>query len=135
MTAKRSEATPTIMGSTILSTLAVVTAASIAFPPRISTCRPACAASGWLVTTMPFRAITSDRLCAGQPPARTPRTALQNAGAGFDVHHGSVGATGATGADCADAMLVEQIIPNVMARTKNTNLRIIGPSLSTSRYG
>src|SRR5258705_11707967 len=115
MTAKRSDATPTIMGSTRLSTLAVVTAASIAFPPRISTCRPACAASGWLVTTMPFRAMTSDRLCAGQPSPRTPRTALQNAGPGFDVHHWSVGTRGAIGADWPDGHAGEQGIPNVMA--------------------
>src|SRR5258708_34326179 len=99
MTAKRSEATPTIIGSTILSTLAVVTAASIAFPPRISTCRPACAASGWLVGTMPFPALTSDPLFAGQPPAPHPHTRLQNPGPCFAVDHWARGGGGATAAD------------------------------------
>src|SRR5882724_430238 len=120
------------MGSTRLSTPAVATAASMAFPPRIRTCRPACAASGWLVTTMPFWAMTSDRLCAGQPSARTPRTAWQNAGSGFDLHHGSAGAVEAIGADwadcevCAAPTLVAQTVPSVMPRANNMNLRIIG---------
>src|SRR5579862_4475513 len=110
MTAKRSEATPTIMGSVSASTPAVATAASIAFPPRIRTWRPACAASGWLVTTIPFAAMTSERLCAGQPEARTPRTARQKGGAGARLHHGSVTGVAAVadavvGADCASLRL------------------------------
>jgi hypothetical protein len=44
---------------------------------------PASAAKGWLVVTMPLRAITSERPWAIQPSARSPRTALQKAG--FDA--------------------------------------------------
>src|ERR1700733_10585000 len=87
-----SEATPTLIGSTRLSTPAVATAASMALPPCLSTCRPACAASGWLVTTMPCVAITSERVCAGHPCARTPLTAAQKAGCGVAVHAASNGA-------------------------------------------
>src|SRR5450755_1668551 len=93
MTAKRSEPTPTIIGSVRLSTPAVATAASIAFPPCFRICNPACAASGWLVTTIPCWAMTSERLCDGQPSARVPRTALQKAGASTASQEASVGAT------------------------------------------
>ncbi len=75
---------PTIMGSVTLSIAAVATAASMAFPPCRRICNPACAANGWLVTTIPCYAITSERLCACQPSVRTPRTALQKAGCGAD---------------------------------------------------
>src|SRR5215472_13156492 len=57
---------------------------------------PACDASGWLVTTTPRRAITSDRLCASQPSARSPRTPAQNAGFGVVLHD----AIDNAGADC-----------------------------------
>src|SRR5579864_5894883 len=104
MMTKRSPATPTIMGSVMLSTAAVATAASMALPPRFRICRPACAASGWLVTTMPCVAITSERVCAGQPEARTPRTAWQNAGAGVERHHGSgAGVAAVAGAEVSAA--------------------------------
>ena len=43
---------------------------------------PACAASGWLVVTMPLRAITSERRCGSQPCDRSPETALHHEGAG-----------------------------------------------------
>src|SRR5438093_800125 len=80
MNASRSPAGPTIIGSARLSTAVVATAASIAFPPCVRIRNPACAARGWLVTTMPLRAITSDRLCCSQPSARSPRSPLQNGG-------------------------------------------------------
>src|SRR5215813_1050091 len=79
MTANMSAATPVLLGSTRLSIAAVATAASMALPPSRMICRPACAASGWLVVTMPWGAITSARLCAAQPSARSPRTAAQAA--------------------------------------------------------
>src|SRR5215813_5431378 len=82
MTANMSAATPVLLGSTRLSIAAVATAASIALPPSRMICRPACAASGWLVVTMPRGAITSARLCAAQPSARSPRTAEQAAASG-----------------------------------------------------
>src|SRR5215467_4916205 len=82
MTANMSAATPVLLGSTRLSIAAVATAASMALPPSRMTCRPACAASGWLVVTMPWGAITSARLCAAQPSARSPRTAAQAAALG-----------------------------------------------------
>src|SRR5215470_6310033 len=86
MMAKRSPPTPTIIGSTTLSTAAEATAASTALPPCWRMRSPACDASGWLVTTIPRRAMTSDRLCASHPSARSPRTPLQNAGAGVALH-------------------------------------------------
>src|SRR5215831_9737139 len=82
MTANMSAATPVLLGSTRLSIAAVATAASMALPPSRMICRPACAASGWLVGTMPCGAITSARLCAAQPSARSPRTAAQAAALG-----------------------------------------------------
>ena len=51
---------PVEWGSTTASAAAVAIAASTAFPPSIITLRPAMAASGWLVATIPFRAITFD---------------------------------------------------------------------------
>src|SRR5215470_8162409 len=91
MMAKRSPPTPTIIGSTTLSTAAEATAASTALPPCWRIRSPACDASGWLVTTMPRRAMTSDRLCASHPSARSPRTPLQNAGAGVEIGDDRVG--------------------------------------------
>ena len=52
---------PVIMGSTTLSMAAVVTAASIALPPRWSTANPAPVARGWLLATTPFGAYTVER--------------------------------------------------------------------------
>jgi hypothetical protein len=60
-------------------TAAAATAASIALPPLFNICRPACAANGWLVATIPFRARTSERDCASQPLARSPRAAANSA--------------------------------------------------------
>src|SRR5262245_13263331 len=90
MIANRSPPTPVFIGSTRLSTAAVATAASIALPPFIMICSPACAASGWLVVTMPWVAMTSARLWAAQPSARSPRTAAQ-AGAGGCVLQTAIG--------------------------------------------
>lgn len=86
MIAKRSPAGPTFIGSIRVNAAAVATAASMALPPFLSTSRPACAASGWLVVTMPLRAITSERCCATHPCERSPGTALQNAGFGVELH-------------------------------------------------
>jgi len=66
---------PVLPGSTSASIAAAAIAASAAVPPLRGTCWPACAASGWLVATMPWRATTSERLCSGQFPARSPRSA------------------------------------------------------------
>src|SRR5215467_5830146 len=82
MIANRSPPAPVFIGSTRLSMAAVATAASMALPPFIMICRPACAASGWLVVTMPCVAMISARLCAAQPSARSPRTAAQAAARG-----------------------------------------------------
>src|SRR2546423_10060894 len=79
MIANRSAARPVLSGSTTLSTAAAATAASIALPPLRMIARPACAASGWLVVTTPCGAMTSERPCAIQPSARSPRTAVQAA--------------------------------------------------------
>src|SRR5262249_3185751 len=42
--------------------------------------------SGWLVVTMPWVAMTSARLWAAQPSARSPRTAVQAAAGGRMLH-------------------------------------------------
>ena len=66
------------------STAPVATAASMALPPCRRISRPACAASGSLVATMPCRASTSERPCADQPCAREPGTAgMPAAGVGL----------------------------------------------------
>src|SRR5580700_703009 len=91
MTAKRSPARPVFIGSTTLSTAAVATAASIALPPFIRIWRPACAASGWLVATMPCWAITSARPWAAQPSALSPLTASQAGGLGSALQTDSSG--------------------------------------------
>ena len=57
------------------STAPAATAASMALPPFRRISRPACAASGSLVATMPWRASTSERPCVSQPCARDPGTA------------------------------------------------------------
>ncbi len=49
------------MGSVTVRTAAAVTAASMALPPFWRTARPAVLASGWLVETMPWGALTTDR--------------------------------------------------------------------------
>jgi hypothetical protein len=58
----------------------------MALPPRNMICSPACAASGWLVVTMACGAITSARLCARQPSARSPRTASHAGAFVFPKH-------------------------------------------------
>src|SRR5947207_9290540 len=65
---------------------------------------PACAASGWLVTTMPCDARTSDRVCASQPCARSPRTPSQNEGLGVASHDGMLGTDCASTVSAAAAM-------------------------------
>src|SRR4030095_13951710 len=86
MIAKRSPPRPRATGPPTLSTAAVVTAASIAFPPRLRTSSPACTASGWLLATIPLRAITSERCCGNHPLARSPDTALHHDAFGVGVH-------------------------------------------------
>src|SRR6185312_16097609 len=80
MMANMSPARPTFMGSTKLSVAAMATAASTALPPFLRMSRPTWAARGWLVVTMPLRAMVSERPWASHPSARSPRTALQKAG-------------------------------------------------------
>ncbi len=64
----------------------VATAASMALPPCRRMSSPACAASGSLVATMPWRATTSERPWLSQPCARDPGTALMSAaGCGFSA--------------------------------------------------
>ena len=59
--AKRSPPTPVDIGSTTFKVAAVATAASTALPPAMRIRRPAMAANGWLVATMPCVACTVDR--------------------------------------------------------------------------
>src|ERR1700704_2738765 len=99
MMANRSPAIPTFIGSTTLSTAAAATAASMALPPPMRMCNPACAARGWLVVTMPCCAITSARLCSFQPSDLSPRTALQAGALGSVLH------TESGGSACADASI------------------------------
>src|SRR5437870_5610771 len=110
MMAKRSPPMPTFIGSTRLSTAAVATAASMALPPFFRISSPACAASGWLVATMPLRPMTSERLCGSQPSDRSPSTALHHAGLGSELHN-------RTG-DCGAAVM--QTIAAIAHRTKTT---------------
>src|SRR5262249_544001 len=86
---------------------------------------PAWAASGWLVTTIPRRAITSDRLCASQPSARSPRTALQNAGFGVAAHDAIVSA----GADCPWTTMATARVASAMLAMAGTAVlaRVIAP--------
>src|SRR4029453_12385048 len=86
MITDRVPAIPTFGGKVTLSVAAVATAASIAFPPCIRIRAPAIAAKGWTVVTMPFRAITSERVCGTHPSARSPLTALHHGGVGGSVH-------------------------------------------------
>src|SRR6185369_8499337 len=86
MIANRSPPTPTFMGSIRLRTAAVATAASMALPPFFRMSNPAWAASGWLVVTMPLRAMTSERPCGSHPSARSPSTALHQAGFAVALH-------------------------------------------------
>ena len=57
---------PVMFGSVTLSAAAIAIAASTALPPRLSTSRPICDASGWLDATIPFVERTTER------PARNP---------------------------------------------------------------
>ena len=54
--------TPVETTSTTFNVAAAATAASTGFPPSINIFRPAMAARGWLVATMPFLAWTVERL-------------------------------------------------------------------------
>ena len=67
---------PALCGSVTPSIAAVATAASTALPPCFSMSSPACAASGWLVATTPWRASTSERVCSVHSHRRSPRTAV-----------------------------------------------------------
>src|SRR4051812_10143440 len=55
---KQSPPIPVEPGSTTFSIAAVAMAASAALPPACKIVKPACAANGWLVATMPRVAIT-----------------------------------------------------------------------------
>ncbi len=58
---------PLFMGSTTPMAASAAIAASTAEPPRARICAPACAASVWLVATMPSRVITIDRAWLRSP--------------------------------------------------------------------
>src|SRR6187397_729040 len=122
--ANRSPAGPTFIGSTTLRTAAVATAASIALPPRLNTSTPAWTASGWLLATMPLRAITSERRCDSQPSARSPGTALHQEGVGFESHDWTGdcarGATACASNATSDATRVSQplLMPSVLDLVK-----------------
>src|ERR1700682_3392881 len=117
MMANRSPATPVFMGSTTLSTAAAATAASMALPPCCMICNPACAASGWLVVTMPCGAITSARLCPRQPSARSPPTAAQaGTSCSAQVDSGGVGCANAAQGNSAAAIMadLESVLESVV---------------------
>src|SRR5438094_916872 len=59
--ANRSPPMPHDIGSIRPIAALVAIAASTALPPLLSTSRPTCAASGWLVATMPLAATVTDR--------------------------------------------------------------------------
>src|SRR6187549_1415402 len=63
---KASPPMPVMFGSVTFSTAAIAIAASTALPPRLSTSRPVCDASGWLEATIAWLARAADR------PACTP---------------------------------------------------------------
>ena len=67
MIANKSPPMPLPVGSTTPSTALPAIAASTALPPSCKTSSAVCVASGWLVATMPFCAITADRLAPGSP--------------------------------------------------------------------
>src|SRR5450755_1212000 len=58
---KRSPPMPQLIGSTTPSTAFAAMAASMAVPPRSSTCAAACDARVWLVAAIPCFEITMDR--------------------------------------------------------------------------
>jgi hypothetical protein len=80
---------PVELGSTTFRVAAVQMAASTALPPSIKIRRPAIAARGWLVATIPLVAITVERLeskyMTGDPNTKLKR--LGNASAAhFQIH-------------------------------------------------
>ena len=67
---------PQLIGSTTPIIALAAIAASAALPPALSTSSPACDASGWLVATMPFLAITTERLWPAICPPRSNPAAI-----------------------------------------------------------
>jgi hypothetical protein len=73
-------------------------AASTALPPRLRMSMPTCAARGWLAATMPWPAMTSERLAPMRPVKRSPplrgRNSKPNADASIffmgPPRHGSI---------------------------------------------
>src|SRR5262252_9372365 len=132
MTANMSAATPVLLGSTRLSIAAVATAASIALPPFIMICRPACAASGWLVVTTPWVAMISERPWAAQPSARSPRTAAHAAA------FGSVSQTDTAGRPCGQAAVAIEAIAMsarlLLMRMVTGRLQVSFPALTELNY-
>src|SRR5579864_8631699 len=90
---------------------------------------PACAASGWLATTIPCRAMTSDRVWASQPPARSPRTAAQNAGFGVESHD----TIASERDDCASMTVARHTL--LTAATIAALARVITPRPSCAAVG
>ena len=78
--ANKSPPTPLPVGSIRPRQALAAMAASTAEPPRFSTSSPTCVASGWLVQTMPFWAITSERVANARPVTRSwPKPARETA--------------------------------------------------------
>src|ERR1022692_4576543 len=69
--AKRSPPIPFETGSINPSVALAAIAASTALPPRFRTSSPTCVASGTLVQTTPWRAMTSERVAKGLPVIRS----------------------------------------------------------------
>src|SRR6185437_13869238 len=62
---------PLAPGSTRPIMALAAMAASIALPPAFRMSRPVWAASGWLVATMPYLPVTTERLWCGLGPGRS----------------------------------------------------------------
>src|SRR5262249_33117885 len=88
----------------------------MALPPLRMIASPASAASGWLVVTMPCGAMTSERPCAVQPSARSPRTAEQAAA------FGSLLQTDSSSRSCAHAAGGPASMPKAI-KTALTSMR------------
>ncbi len=104
---KQSPPMPVDCGSVTHSVALAAMAASMALPPWRSTSSPTCTAMGWLVATMPFALITTERpgywmsridcrglgcgcRCVGVPRRRIPGYALPPVAGGPDDDHPTV---------------------------------------------
>ena len=69
--ANRSPPIPQPVGSMSPKAAFTAMAASMAFPPFFRTSIPICVARGWLEATIPFWAMTSDRVAKSSPVMRS----------------------------------------------------------------